>query len=116
MPWIVVFWYLAHRLELALKDGLKNTLFVQVDEMPLRAYYLSPKKYVELNDLVSELRQCVEPTDLPIKGGNRPLRVYGTRFVAHKVVALGRVIDRLGAYLSHLNALVEDSSVKAIDR
>ena len=27
-PWIEVFWCLAHRLELALKDALKGTLFI----------------------------------------------------------------------------------------
>ena len=115
MPWVVVFWCLAHRLELALKDALKNTLFTQVDEMLLGAYYLyenSPKKCVELNEVVSALRQCLECTDLPVEGGNRPLRAFGTRFVTHKVVALERVIDRLGAYLGHLSALLEDSSVK----
>ena len=46
-PWIEVFWYLAHRLEFALKDALKDTLFKSVDEMLLQVYYLyekSPKK------------------------------------------------------------------------
>ena len=71
---------------------------------------------VELDEVVSELRQCLEPTDLPTEGGNRPLRACGTRFIAHKVVALARVTDRLGAYLCHLSGLVEDSSVKAVDR
>jgi len=71
MPWIVVFWCLAHRLELALKDASKSTLFVQVDELLLRLYYLyekSPKKCVELHEVVSELKQCLEPTDLPTEG------------------------------------------------
>ena len=39
-PWIEVFWCLAHRLELSLKDSLKDTLFLSVDEMLLRVYYL----------------------------------------------------------------------------
>ena len=119
MPWIVVFWCLAHRLELALKDALKNTFFAQVDEMLLRIYYLyknSPKKCTELDGVISELKHCLEPSDLPTKGGNRPLRACGTRFVAHKVVALQRIIDRLGAYLSHLSALIEDPSVKPVDK
>lgn len=71
MPWIVVFWCLAHRLELALKDALKSTLFVQVDELLLRLYYLyekSPKKCVELDEVISELKQCLEPTDLLTEG------------------------------------------------
>jgi hypothetical protein len=119
MPWVVVFWCMAHRLELVLKDTLRQTFFVQVDEMLLRAYYLyekAPKKCVELDEVVSALRECLEPTDLPMEGGNRPLRACGTRFITHKIVALGRFIDRLGAYLCHLSSLVEDSSVRAVDR
>ena len=119
MPWITVFWCLAHRLELALSDALKNMMFLQVDEMLLRVYYLyekSAKKCLELNEVIHELKQRLEHTDLPAEGGNRPLRACGTRFVAHKVVALGRVIDQLGAYLSHLSVLSEDLSLRAADR
>ena len=52
---------------------------------------------------------------MPTKG-NRPLRACGTRFVAHKVAALGRLIDRYGAYLAHLTALIEDPRVKSVDK
>ena len=119
MPWIVVFWCLAHRLELALKDALKNTYFSQVDELLLRIYYLyekSPKKCHELDDVVMELKHCLEPSEIPKEGGNRPLRACGTRFIAHKVLALGRLIDRFGAYISHLSSLTEDSTVRAVDK
>ena len=37
------------------------------------------------------------------RGGSRPLRASGTRFVAHKVAALGRFIDKYGA--QHLHSL-----------
>lgn len=33
VPWVVVFWCLAHRLELSLKDALSATLFSSTDEM-----------------------------------------------------------------------------------
>ena len=39
-----------------------------------------------------------------------------TRFVAHKVAALNRVIDRYGAYLSHTMALTENPKVKSVDK
>ena len=119
MPWIVFFLCFAHRLELALKDALSKTYFTTLDELPLRIYYLyekSPKKCHELNEVVAELKQCLEPGDLPAEGGNRPLRACGTHFVAHKVAALERIIDRFGAFVSHLNSLTEDASVKAVDR
>ena len=43
IPWVVVFWCLAHRLELSLKDALKHTFFSTIDEMPMRLYYLYEK-------------------------------------------------------------------------
>lgn len=119
VPWVVVFWCLAHRLELALKNALQDTLFTRIDEMLLRVYYLyekSPKKCHQLDDVVASLRLCLEPAELPNKGGNRPLRACGTRFISHKVAAIDRFIDRYGAYISHLIALSEDSSVKSTDK
>ena len=119
VPWIVVFWCLAHRLELALKNALSATSFPAVDEMLLRLYYLyekSPKKCAQLNEVVQELRKCLDDCDTPESRGNRPIRACGTRFVAHKVAALGRIIDKYGAYISHLVAMSEDKTVKSADR
>ena len=113
-----MFWCLAHRLELSLKDALGSTYFSVIDDMLMRIYYLyekSPKKCVELADVVDELKQCLEESDMPTRG-NRPLRACGTRFVAHKVAALGRLIDRYGAYLDHLTSLIEDPKVKSVDK
>ena len=81
-------------------------------------YYLyenSPKKCRELQDIVDELKQCFDPSVVPSEEGNRPLRACGTRFIPHKVAALKR-IDRSGAYLSHLIAMMEDSTVKSVDK
>ena len=82
VPWIVVFWCLAHRLELALKDSLKDTLFSAIDEMLLRVYYLyhnSPKKCRELDEVVLELRMCLEELGSEsYLRGNRPIRACGT--------------------------------------
>ena len=50
-PWMEMVWCLAHRLELALKDALKDTFFSSIDEMLLRLYLLyekSPKNVVSL--------------------------------------------------------------------
>ena len=119
MPWIIVCWCLAHRLELSIKDALKATFFATVDELLLQVYYIyekSPKKCAELKEIVEELKQCFDDSDVPHKVGARPLRACGTRFVAHKVAALSRVIDRFGAYVSHLKSLSVDRSVKSVDR
>ena len=53
-PWTAVIWCVAHRLELANKDALKNTPFAEIDEMLMRIYYIyakAPKKCRELNDV-----------------------------------------------------------------
>ena len=100
-PCLGFFFFLcfAHRLELALKDAfLSKNYFTTVDELLFRIYYLyekSPKKCHELNQVVAELKQCLEPGDLPAEGGNRPLRACGTRFVAHKVAALRELLSVL---------------------
>lgn len=119
MPWVVVFWCLAHRLELSLKDAVGATLFSSIDDMLMRVYYLyekSQKKCCDLEYVAIELKACLEPTDMPTGGGNRPLRACDMRFVTHKVAALERLINRFGAYLNHLAILSEDPTVKSTDR
>ena len=119
MPWVFVFWCLAHRLELSVKGALKPTFFTTVDDLLLRLYYIyekSPKKCRELEGIVVELKACLEPAEMPRKGGTRPLRACGTRFITHKVAALERMMDRFGAYISHLIAMTEDPSVKPADK
>ena len=68
----------------------------------------SPKKCKGLEDVVSELKECLNPPEFPDDGGVRPSRVCGTRFISHKVLALERILDRYGAYLNHFLALIED--------
>ncbi len=83
--------------------------------MLLRLYYLykkSPKKTRELSVIVEELKEVFE---LP-ESGNIPIRSEGSRWITHKRRALQRVLDRYGAYLSHLNVLAEDNSIQAEDR
>ena len=53
------------------------------------------------------LKHCLEPENVPGEGGNRPLRACGTRFVAHKVAALERIIERFGTYINHLSCLAK---------
>ena len=114
-PWLMWSWCFAHRLELACKSALSSKLFKDIEEMLLRLYYLykkSPKKVRELMDIVSDLKEVFE---LP-SGGNIPVRSHGSRWIGHKRKALLRVIDRYGAYMTHLTTLAEDRSVKPDDR
>ena len=112
LPWLFWCWCYAHRLELACKDAFSSSLFSSLQEMLLRLYYLyekSSKKSHELESIVTDLKEVFDLS----KGGNRPIRSCGTRWVTQ---ALQRVVDRYGAYIAHLSTLVEDRSLRASDR
>ncbi len=118
-PWLATVWCFSHRLELALTDSLKDTLFSSVDDVLLRLYYIyskAPKKCRILDEVVTELQSCLESSEFPSSGGTRPLRSCGTRFILHKVNALERVLDRYGAYLCHIISLTEDPTTKSADK
>ena len=112
-PWVVTFWCLAHRLELSSK-----ALFSTIDEMLLRLYFIyyekSLKKCCDLDEVVQSLKDCLESSEMPVSQtkGNRPLCSCGTRFVNHKVVAMGRLVKKYGAYICHLVTLTEDNQLK----
>ena len=88
-PWFVVVWCFAHRLELAIKDALKNTIFSTINERMLRLYYIyrkAPKKCRELEDLIAELFECLDTSEFPTGGGSRPIRACGTRLVTQTLL------------------------------
>ena len=93
-----------------LKDALRAR------STSLNSLQQSPKICPELATIVEELQGCLEPVNGPSFGGARPLRACGTRFVAHKVSALSRLVEYFGGYLSHVAALTEDATVKSIDK
>ena len=85
----------------------------------MRVYYIyskAPKKCRELDEVVAELGSCLESCEFPSEGGNRPCRACGTRFIAHKVAAIDRLLDRYGAYMNHLTALTEDGATRPADK
>ena len=108
-------WCLAHRLQLAVKNALKNTAFDSVDDMLLRLYYLyekAPKKCRELHEIVSDLRGCISLDENGVKSN----RASGSRWVNHKLNAMRHILSKYGAYTSYLMALSEDRSIKSFDR
>ena len=115
LPWLMWSWCYAHRLELACKGALTSTLFKDIEEMLLRLYYLYHKSPKKCRDLVAVIDDLKEVFELP-NGGNLPIRSQGSRWINHKRKALLRVIDRYGAYVSHLSTLTEDTSLKSEDR
>ena len=71
------------------------------------------QKLRELTSIVDELKGAF---DLQKGGGYLPFRCQGTRWVTHKLNAMQRVVERYGAYILQLTALINDSSVKAADK
>ena len=114
LPWMFWSWCYAHRLELASKNGLTSHLFKSLEEMLLRLYYLYKKSAKKTRELMAVVEVLKEVFELP-DSGNIPIRSEGSRWINHKRRALQRVVDRYGAYTSHLNALAEDNSIKSED-
>ena len=115
LPWLFWAWCYAHRLELASKNGLTSKLFKKIKEMLVRLYYLykkSPKRTRELASIVEDLKEAFE---FP-SSGNVPVCSQGSTWINHKRKALQRVTDRYSAYIAHLTALSEDTSLKSEDR
>ena len=115
IPWLYWAWCYAHRLELACRDSLSSQLFKDITDMLLRLYYIyekSPKKSWDLSDIVTDLKEVFEFKE----GGDMPVRSQGSRWITHKRKALQRLVDRYGAYINHLTALVADRSISSTDR
>ena len=63
-------WCLAHRMELAIKDALTGTVFDNVDDMLTRLFCLynkSAKKCREIQDIITDLQQCLSFDDNCVK-------------------------------------------------
>ena len=59
----------------------KVHFFAAIDELLLQVYFMykkSPKKCRELESVAEELKACLEPTEMPTRGGSQPVRAYGT--------------------------------------
>jgi hypothetical protein len=96
-PWVGFIWCFAHRLELALKDALKEWMD-HITTCLQNLYYLyekSSKKLRELRELHELLKEIYEFDDERVK----PHRATGTRWISHKLEALQNMIDKYGLYM-----------------
>ena len=106
--WVGFICCFAHRLELALKDALKEwmdpiTTYLQ------NLYYLyekSSKKLRELKKLHELLKEIYEFDDERVK----PHRAAGTRWIAHKLEALQNMLDKYGLYMQHFENIIADTT------
>ena len=107
-PWMAFIWCFSHRLELALKDALKE--FIEPVETSLRhLYYLysnSSKKHRELKNLYMLLKGQFEMYSASV----RPVKATGTRWIDHKLRAMDRFIEKFGIYAQHLQHVISTTS------
>lgn len=72
--------------------------------------------YVPCLSIIVVLLTCVYHLLTSTLSSSTVLRYYssqGSRWINHKRKALLRIIDRYGAYVSHLSTLIEDTSLKS---
>ena len=109
--WVTFIWCFSHRLELALKDALKEYT-APVDESLMHLFYLyknSSKKNRELKNLYQLMKDQFEMYG----DGIRPVKSTGTRWIDHRVRAMQRFVDKFGLYCQHLqHAIPETKSSK----
>ena len=108
--WVSFIWCFSHRLELGLKDSLKD--FIKPLEQSLinlfQLYKRSSKKLRELKQLASILRNvyCFENDSI------RPEKATGTRWIDHKMRAMAKLNDKFGVYAAHLANVIADTTKK----
>ena len=111
--WLCFIWCFSHRLELALKDALKD--FIDpVDESLRHLYYLyqkSSKKNRELKNMYELLKDQYEMYG----SGVKPVKATGTRWIDHRLRAMQKLVDKYGLYTSHLQNVIADTT-KQTDR
>ena len=108
-PWMSFIWCFSHRLELALKDALKE--FMEPVDVTLRhLYYMytnSSKKHRELKKLYEVLRDQFEMYGC----GVRPLKAAGTRWIDHKLRAMERLVEKFGLYAADLQNVISTCKI-----
>ena len=114
-PWLVFIWCIAHRLKLAIENGLQGTIFDTIDEMILRLFYLyqkAPKKLHQLHELHEMFKGAMDF----LSDSYKPKKASGTRWISHKLGAIKTCLDKWGIYIQHLESIAEDKSYKLKDR
>ena len=101
-----------------MKVALKPSFLLQLRSFfcTIRIHEKLLKKCRKLEGIVVKLKACLEPTEMPSKGGIHTVCACRTHLVVHKVAALKRMMERFDAYVSGLIAMTEDSSVKPADK
>ena len=111
--WMTFIWCFSHRLELALKDSLKDYIS-PIDESLLHLFNLyknSSKKHSELKNLYQLMKDEFETHG----GGIKPVKSTSTRWLDHGIHAMQCLADKYGLYCQHLQHTIPETK-KTKDR
>ena len=104
-PWICFIWCFSHRLELAIKDALKE--FIEPVEESLRhLFYLYTKSSKKFRELKNWYHILQDQFDM-YGSGIKPVKSTGTRWIDHKLRAMERLVEKFGLYTQHLENVLE---------
>ena len=106
-PSISFIWCFSHRLEVALKDALKEYM-EPVDKLLTNLYYLytkSSKKHRKLKNLYIFKGKFKMYTS-----GVRPMKATGRRWIDHKLMVLDRLIGKFRLYCVDLNDIISTTT------
>ena len=106
-PSISFIWCFSYRLEVALKDALKEYM-EPVDKLLTNLYYLytkSSKKHRKLKNLYIFKGKFKMYTS-----GVRPMKATGTRWIDHKLMVLDRLIGKFRLYCVDLNDIISTTT------
>ena len=100
-PWVSFVWCFGHRLELALKDTVREVR--KSVDMSLRDfYYLHAKSSMEHRKL-KILFNLLEDQFETYSAGVRPMKATGTRWIDHKTRAMDSVVGKFDLYTQYLS-------------
>ena len=108
ISWIQFIWCVSHRLELSMKDALKEFM-KPADDSLVHLYYLfkkSSKKLSQLKSLLKDLESVYDFEGKPIK----PEKSSGTRWLDHKIRAMKKLIDKFGVYAKQIECSIEQAA------
>ena len=107
-PWVSIIWCFSHRLELALKYGVKEVL-EPVDASLCNLYYLyakSSKKQRKLKNLFSVLEDQFKLYSV----GVSPMKASSMHWSDHKIRAMGCVVEKFGLSNQHLQNVISTTA------
>ena len=104
MPWLIGIHCLNHRLELAIKDAFKGTVFDEICTLLSNIHAVFERSSKRLRALHA-LGEVME------EDCKKPARTNGTRWIQHKLQAASILLKQYGLIVLCLTSITDDSKV-----